>query len=318
MSNRRDFIKTALAGGAAASLTPFRVNAENGMDAPQRVDRRPLGRIGTPVSILGLGLGSAFTQPYKNKPEEAHALLETSLEYGINFWDTCRGYGPSERMIGPLVEKHREDIFLVTKSGGRDYDSFMRDVDTSLRELKTDHLDLLHMWNVKAHENLDRMEKGCFKAVQKLKDENVIDSYGVTGHSGADILTQAVQRFHPDALLSVFPCTRSDNGKYEDQLLPLARQEKMGVIAMKTVRHARGADLRGSDLIRYALSLDGIQCAIVGLDSLAHLKENTEMATAFLPMPAAERAQLHRTAVSVLADTEEPWQRPGYQDGAIV
>ena len=220
-------------------------------------------------------------------------------------------------MIGPVVEKHREKIYLVSKSGGRDYDSFMRDVETSLQKLKTDHLDLLHMWNLRGNEDLDRMEKGCFKAIQKLKEDKVIGHYGITGHSGADILFDAIYRFDPDAILTVFPCTRSDNGKYEDKVLPLAREKNLGVIAMKTVRHARGADLRGSDLIRYALSLEGVHCAIVGLDSLAHLEENVAMATGFKFMPENERAELSQTANRILAGITEPWKRPGYQDGAI-
>lgn len=318
MSNRRDFIKSALAGTAAASLSSLPSRGEEPKKKIGKIDHRALGKIKTPVSIVGLGLGSAFTRPYKDHPDEGRALLEQALEHGINYWDTCRGYDVSEDIIGPVVGKRRNEIYLVTKSGGRDYDSFMRDVDTSLRKLETDHIDLLHVWNLKANENLDQMEKGCFKAIQKLKDEKVIGHYGITGHSGADILVQAVKRFDPDAMLTVFPCTRSDEGKYEDDLLPLARERNMGVIAMKTVRHARGADLKGTDLIRYALSLEGVHSAIVGLDTLAHLRDNLEIASNFIHMPEDERAELSKTAVRVLANTTEPWNRPGYQDGKLV
>ncbi|MDF3129674.1 aldo/keto reductase [Kiritimatiellaeota bacterium B1221] len=317
MTHRRDFLKTALAGAAAAGLGKLTA-AETRAPAVAGIDRQALGKIGTPVSLLGLGLGSAFTQPYKNKVGEGQALLEQALEKGINYWDTCRGYGPSEEIIGPVVAKHRDKIFLVSKSGGRDYDSLMRDVETSLKNLKTDHLNILHMWNLKAKEDLDRMEKGCFKAVQKLKDEKVIHHYGITGHSGADVLCNALKRFHPDAMMTVFPCTRDDNGKYEDKLLPLAREQNVSVIAMKTVRHARGADLKGSDLIRYALSLDGIYCAVVGLDSLAHLNENVAMATNFTPFTKEEMTHLTRISTRVLANTQPPWEKPGYQDGALV
>jgi aryl-alcohol dehydrogenase-like predicted oxidoreductase len=214
-----------------------------------------------------------------------------------------------------MVERNRERIFLVTKSGGRSYDAFMRDVDESLRLLRTDHIDLLHIWNLPATADLDEIGKGAFRAVRKLKDEKVVSHHGVTGHSGAAILMRAMKRFDPDAVLTVFPCTRDDNGRYEDELLPLARERNMGVIAMKTVRHARNADLKGSDLIRYALSLDGIHSAIVGLDTIAHLRENMEMATAFRPMPADERAQLHQDAIRDLAGIPTPWEQPGYRDG---
>lgn len=317
MNNRRDFIKTALGGAAAAGLSRIRA-AEAEPDAgPQRVDRRPPGKIGIPVSILGLGLGSAYTRSHRDDPETARALLETALDHGVNYWDTCRGYGPSEDMIGPVVEKRREEIFLVTKSGARDYDGFMRDVETSLNKLRTDRLELLHLWNLGRNEDLDRMENGCFKAAEKLKDEKVIGHFGITGHSGAAVLMAAIRRFDPDALLSVYPCTRDDNGRYEDELLPLARERNMGVIAMKCVRKARNADLKGSDLIRYSLTLDGVHSAIVGLDTEAHLMENLKMATDFKPLGPGEMAGLHLDASRALADMPTPWEQPGYRDGAL-
>lgn len=130
------------------------------------------------------------------------------------------------------------------------------------------------MHNLPADADLDEIEGGALKAVTRLKDEKVIGHFGCSGHSGAGILMEAIRRFDPDAVLTTFPCTRNDEGRYEDELLPLARERKMGVIAMKMVRHARNADLNGSDLIRYALGLEGICCGIVGLDTETHLREN--------------------------------------------
>jgi len=318
MSTRRTFIKTAVAGTAAAGLSRVSAQASTPpLNADKPVDRRPLGRIGTPVSILGLGLGSAFTRPNQNDPEAVEKLLTRSLELGINFWDTSRGYGPSEDMIGPMVAKRRDEIYLVTKSRGRTYDAFMRDMDTSLKKLKTDHIDLMHIWNLPKNADLDEIENGAFKAIQKLKEDKVIKHFGVTGHSGAAILIAAMKRFNPDAVLTVFPCTRDDNGRYEDDLLPLAREKKMGMIAMKTVRRARNADLKGTDLIRYALGLEGIHTAIVGLDTLAHLNDNADMATNFKPLTDEKKAWLQQEASKALADVPTPWEQPGYQDGAI-
>ena len=301
-ATRRNFIKSVVAGGAAIGVskaiasgsTPSSVGAVSG-----RVDRRPLGRIGTPVSILGLGLGSVFRNA-NGTPEEAAAILEYALSKGINYWDTCRGYGISEELIGPVVSKRRDEIFLVTKSGSRDYDGFMSDFETSLKMLQTDHVDLMHIWNLKPADDIDVIEKGAFKAVMKLRDEKVIGSFGVTGHSGIDILQQAIL---------------PDDGAYEDILLPLARERKMGVIAMKVVRRARNADMKGTDLIRYALSLEGVQSAIVGTDTIGHLDDNSQMATNFQPLSATEQVAMHRTVIARLPDSVEPWQVPGYDDG---
>ena len=269
------------------------------------------------MSILGLGLGSAFFKPRQNSPETAAPILERALEHGINYFDTCRGYANSEELIGPVVEKRRDEIFLVTKSKGRTYDAFMKDVETSLGNLRTDHLDLLHIWNLPKNADLDEIENGALKAVHKLLDEKVISNFGVTGHSGAGVLIDAIKRFDPDAVLTVFPCTREDNGRYEDELLPLARERNMGVIAMKTVRKAIGADLIGTDLVRYAMSLEGITTAIVGLDTEAHLVENANMASGFKPLSRTEMAAMTDDVTVTLAGVPTPWLQPGYQDGCL-
>lgn len=318
MNSRRRFLKTALVGGTAASTTSI-AKAGNDTERPKKVDRRILGRTGAEVSILGLGLGSAFFKPYGKDRESGEKLLHHALNHGINYWDTSRGYGGglSEKIMGPVVEKRRNEIYLVSKSGKRDYDSFMRQAEESLKAMRTDYMDIYHIWNLDPRDDLDVIERGAFKAALKLKEEGVIKSFGVTGHSGARLLMDCIRRWDPDAILTVFPCTRQDEGRYEDELLPLARERNMGLVAMKTVRQARNADLRGSDLIRYALSLDGVHSTIVGLDTMAHLNENIEMATNFKHLPSEERAQLHRDATIALKGIPTPWEQPGYQDGSL-
>ena len=318
MSNRRNFIKTVLAGGALSATGAASASSNESTPAIKKVERRTLGRTGADVSILGLGLGSSFYKTYLDDLETGHALLHRALDHGINYWDTCRGYGESEVMIAPVVEKNRDKIYLVTKSGQRDYDGFMREAEESLKRLGTDHLDLLHLWNLKPEDDLAAMEKGCFKAVTKLKDEGVIKHYGITGHSGARLLMDAIQRFDPDAILTVYPCTRDDEGRYEDELLPMARERNMGVIGMKVFRRARNADLKGSDMIRYALSLTGVHSVIVGLDTQGHLDENIQMASNFKMMPKYEQAKLHKEAVHSLRHIPTPWEHPDYVDGSLV
>lgn len=316
-SNRRNFLKSVIAGGAALGISKVAASgsAVASSSVSGLVDRRPLGRLKKPVSILGLGLGSVFTNAHKTS-DEAAVTLEHALSKGINYWDTCRGYKTSEELIGPVVARRRDEIFLVTKSGSRDYDGFMRDFETSLKMLQTDHVDLMHIWNLKPSDDVDQIEKGAYQAVLKLRDEKVIGGFGITGHSGIDILQRAILRFDPDALLTVFPCTRPDDGAYEEVLLPLARERNMGVIAMKMVRRARNADLKGSDLIRYALSLEGVHCGIVGADTIGHIDDNSKMATGFQYLKSPEQAALYETVAVRLAGTVDPWNMPGYDDGA--
>jgi len=317
-SSRRDFIHRSLFGAAITGLLS-RAASTSAKTESRRVDRRQLGGIGADVSILGLGLGAAFIDGYERNLDAGHALLESALALGINYWDTARSYGPSEGMIAPVLARNRNRVFLASKSDARDYEGFKRDLDRSLQVLRTDHIDLYNLHDMQPHEsaNLSAIESGAVRAAREAKEEKIIRSFGVTGHSGAGILIECIKRFDPDAVLTIFPCTRPDKGRYEDELLPLARARKMGVIAMKTIRYARQANLPAKELLRYALSLDGVNTAIVGLDGLGHFNENATVASSFTPMKQARREELYQSASNALAGVLAPWDRPGYFDGSL-
>jgi uncharacterized protein len=319
-SSRRDFIRCGFGAVVGGLLSSARAVANSSKTASRVVDRRGLGRINADVSILGLGLGGEFMRGYAGSREAGHALLESALAQSINYWDTARDYGPSEGMIAPVLARNRDKIFLASKSDERDYEGFKRDLDRSLQVLRTDYIDLYHLHDLQPHEsvNLGAIEAGAVRAAREAKDQKVIRSFGITGHSGAGILIECIKRFDPDAVLTIFPCTRPDNGRYEDELLPLARSRKIGVIAMKTIRFARQANLPAKEFLRYALSLDGVQTAIVGLDSLEHLNENASVASNFRPMKQSRRDELYQGASRALAGMVAPWDRPGYLDGCII
>jgi uncharacterized protein len=317
-SSRRDFIRRSLFGAAITGLLS-RTASTSAKTESRRVDHRQLGRIGADVSILGLGLGAAFMDGYERNLDAGHALLESALALGINYWDTARSYGPSEGMIAPVLARNRDRVFLASKSDARDYEGFRRDLDRSLQVLRTDRIDLYNLHDMQPQEsaNLSAIESGAVRAARGAKEEKIIRSFGVTGHSGAGILIECIKRFDPDAVLTIFPCTRPDKGRYENELLPLARARKMGVIAMKTIRYARQANLPAKELLRYALSLDGVNTAIVGLDGLGHLNENATVASGFTPMKQAYREEFHQSASNALAGVLAPWDRPGYFDGSV-
>jgi len=324
-NDRRDFLKSAAFatgafGAAMASSSAGNARAAEPANpanpaapANKKMTTRQLGRIGAEVSILGAGLGSVFTRG-NGDPEAAHERLENALKAGVTYYDTARVYGPSEKLAGPFVKKHRDEIFLVSKSTQRDYDGFMRDFERSLTLLQTDRIDLYHMHSISRRDDIKAMDAGCAKACRELKEQGVIRAYGVTGHSGAASLEEAIKHLDPDALLTVLPASRPDRGRYEDVLLPLCQKRNMGVIAMKCVRHARDADLKGSDLIRYSLSLPGVHTAIVGLDTDAHLQENAAMASGFKPMDAQARRETSEFVQIALAGHPAPWERPSYND----
>jgi aryl-alcohol dehydrogenase-like predicted oxidoreductase len=317
-TSRRDFLRkiavTSAAVASAGGVTALAQESKPGVIVP----RRKLGRTGADVSILGLGLGSAYTKPFGDKPEQAEEMLHRALGFGINYWDTARIYANSEVLLGPVVEKVRDQIFLVSKSPSRDYDGFKADLEASMKNLRTDYLDLyhIHMLDPAKDTDLDLVENGAVKAAREAKEEGIINNFGVTGHADPEILMDGIRRWDPDAILTIFPADRPVNGAYEDKVLPLALEHNMGVIAMKAVRRVRETDWPAPQLIRYAMSLPGIATTIVGLDSIAHLDENVAMASNFQPLTSNQMAEMSQIVKSELAGLgTAPWDRPGYQDG---
>ena len=295
-SSRRDFIRRTLFGAAIGGLIS-RGSLPSAKADSRPVDRRKLGRTGADVSILGLGLGAAFMEQSLNT---AHALLESALARGINYWDTARSYGPSEGMIAPVLERNRNRVFLASKSDARDYDGFKRDLERSLQVLRTNYIDLYQLHDLRQHElaNLSAIESGAVRAAREAKDQKIIRAFGITGHASAGLMIECIKRFDPDTVLTIFLATRPEQGRYEDELLPLARSRKIGVIAMKAIRYGRQAKLPATELLRYTLSLDGVHSAVVGLDSFTHLNEDAAVASGFRPMKTVDRFELHRDAAS--------------------
>lgn len=317
-SSRRDFIRRTLFGGAIGGALSHAVSSFAQSDSG-KVDRRRLGRVGVDVSILGLGLGGAFMDAYEGRVEAGHAMLESALAKGINYWDTARSYGPSEGMIAPVLARNRNRVFLASKSDSRDYDGFKRDLEESLRVLRTDYIDLYQLHDLRPYEsaNLSAIESGAVRAAREAKAQKTIRAFGITAHSGAGFLSECIKRFDPDTVLTVFLATRPENGRFENELLPLARSREMGVIAMKTIRYGRAAGLPAAELLRYTLSLDGVHTTIIGLDTPAHLAANVAVTSGFKAMRKADRDEFHGEARGVLASVVQPWENPEYVDGTV-
>ncbi len=315
--SRRGFVATSVGGGLAGLAS---VSGAEPKSAEKKVDRRVLGRTGAEVSIYGLGLGSAFWKPMAGNPEGARKILERALEFGINYWDTAHSYKGSEELVGPVLEQRRSEVFMVSKSSTKTYDDFMFELEGSLKRLRTDYLDLYHMhnWQPEKGDTSPKAREGAWKAAVKAKKQGMIKHYGVTGHSGPDILMECIKAFDPDALLTTFPANRPDNGRYEDELLALAVERNMGVIAMKSVRHVRNSDENPTELMRYAMSLPGVSTTIIGTGEVNHVEANARLATSFNSFDSKQRTDFSgKVAMSIPTGLPQPWDLPGYDDGML-
>lgn len=280
---RRRFLQTAAISSAAAMVPSLAGNAAAKKTAsilPEgQLPQRRLGRTNKMVSCLGFGGGSQWCNwPAKDEMLQKH--IDHAINLGITYFDTARSYGngKSEERYGKfLTPKFRNQIFLNSKSGERTYDGVMKDIETTLGLLKTDHLDLYCMHAIDKIEDVDKLlaQGGGYKAFLKLRDEGVVKSIGFSYHKWNDASQKSFKEFDIDVVMCPINAARS-NGN-EDNLIPLAQKRDLGIIAIKVMgQNALIGSVSGDDLLRYAMTLP-ISVLNVGMDNFAALESCVEV-----------------------------------------
>src|SRR6058998_280497 len=168
--SRRDFLKSTTAAVVLGA-------AERALGAAgTSLSKRRLGKTGEMISCIAFGSGSRFCS-IENE-DAAQALLEQAFALGINYFDTAGSYTRrplerlSEKRLGEFSKQRRKDIFLATKIDPRDRDGALRSVETSLKFLQTDYLDLIQIHSLSNLNDLERMggPDGVIAAIQELRD----------------------------------------------------------------------------------------------------------------------------------------------------
>ena len=279
---RRRFLQTAAITSAAAMVPSLAGNAaaKTASVLPEgQLPQRRLGRTNKMVSCLGFGGGSQWCNwPAKDEMLQKH--IDHAINLGITYFDTARSYGngKSEERYGQfLTPKYRNQIFLNSKSGERTYDGVMKDIETTLGLLKTDHLDLYCMHAIDKIEDVDKLlaQGGGYKAFLKLREEGVVKSIGFSYHKWNDASQKSLKEFDIDVVMCPINAARS-NGN-EDNLIPLAQKRDLGIIAIKVMgQNALIGSVSGDDLLRYAMTLP-ISVLNVGMDNFAALESCVEV-----------------------------------------
>jgi aryl-alcohol dehydrogenase-like predicted oxidoreductase len=235
------------------------------IDAP--LPRRPLGRTGHQATLFGLG-GEGILRTH-GRTTEAVRVIERALDQGVNYCDTAPAYDGSLDYYGAALGERRRDIFLASKTHERSRDGSLRLLDESLRRLRTDHLDLWQLHDLRTMHDLDRIfgRGGAIEALVQARAEGRVRFLGITGHHDPAILLEAMRRFQFDTLLVALNAADVHRLPFISTVLPEAARQDMGVIGMKVL--AQGALLgrariTAEEAIGYVLSLPGVSHVIVG------------------------------------------------------
>jgi uncharacterized protein len=182
--SRRDFLKTLALAGAGALFLGNRSSAGPSTSAPAKsslkVSKRPFGKSGIDVSILGMGGMYDILNNQMN--------LKQSLERGVTYWDTADCYegGRSEKGMGKFFAAHpetRPEIFLVSKSDARDPAGMSSLLARSLERMKTDYLDLYFVHGI---ERIDELNEDTQTWARRMKKEGKIKLFGFSAHKNME------------------------------------------------------------------------------------------------------------------------------------
>src|SRR5215469_4643486 len=325
--NRRDFLKagTALTAGLIAQSA---VPASATIPAPPQnpategaMPTRNLGKTGYRVGIFSLGGQAALERA--NNAAVAVPIIEKALDLGVNYIDTSSIYGGperwSEQYIGKVMKTRRSEAFLASKTKERTKDGSLRMLETSLKLLNTDHLDLWQLHDIGTDNEVQQIfaKGGAMEALLQAKEQKMVRLLGITGHFRPEPLIDCIHRYPFDAILMAVNAADPHHYSFSEQLLPLAVEKQMGIIGMKVPARGRilsswtpppieqqkhswegmaiQTDKPGTLTMReamyYTLSRP-VSTVIIGCDSTAQLEENVQLARGFMPINEKQQTEL--------------------------
>ncbi|MBR3382427.1 MAG: aldo/keto reductase [Clostridia bacterium] len=244
----------------------------------------PFGNTGLTVSRVGFG-GIPIQ---RIDAEGTKKLFEKLLERGVNYIDTARGYTVSEEYIGYAIDslKCRDKLYLATKSMAAAKDAFSKDIETSLRNLRTDYIDLYQIHNP-SMEKLDTIlaPGGALEALMEAKAAGKIGHIGLTAHSAA-VFERALGLDFVESIMFPYNIVETQGR----ELVEKCRECGKAFIAMKPL--AGGAIEDGAAAMRYLLTDPNVTVVIPGMFEEREVIENTSFDDS--PLTEDERMRIEQ------------------------
>jgi predicted aldo/keto reductase-like oxidoreductase len=296
--NRRQFLKAGMVGATSAMLgASVLANASHGAAAAEpfafpKPVYRTLGRTGLNISVVSFG---AMLTP---EPE----VIKIALDHGVNYIDTARIYmgGKNEEIVGRAIQGRRQKLCVATKTKSTTKDDIIRDVETSLKALETDYIDVIQLHSLVDKDRI--FQPDAREALITLKKQGKVRFFGVTTHKNqADVLNALVDdkdRFFHTALVGYNFKTE----KSVTEAIARAAKANIGIIAMKTqtggyVTQEMGLISPHQAALKWVLQNRNITAAIPGMRDMAELRE--DIAVMGMPFQVADERILQRYSAAI-------------------
>lgn len=248
------------------------------------MQKRRLGRTGLDVSIIGFG---AIKLPGVQR-DNAVKIINRALDLGVNYIDTARNYRDSEEKIGLVLKDRRSECFIATKTTARDADGLMRDLETSLRNLQTDKIDVYQLHTVSDGDTYKRVMApgGALEGAKKAKAQGKIDHIGISIHRDLETMRAAIKSDEFETIMLAY--SPLDQEGVGEEILPMAKERDMGVVTMKPLsggllclpeheREKLGRDPIASGSLRFIVSNENVTLAIPGMTNMREVEGNASV-----------------------------------------
>jgi aryl-alcohol dehydrogenase-like predicted oxidoreductase len=222
-SSRRKFLQTGLVLPAAGLVASHYSDAFG--QAPAGVTYRTLGKTGLKVSAVGCGIGIT--------PDPA--VLNRAVDLGVNYFDTARMYGKSEDIAGEAFKGKRNKIVLASKTDARTKADVFKDMDTSLKALQTDHVDI---WHLHSRDTPDTITDEAVEACETLKKQGKTRFMGVSSHGIYAVVDRIVSIGKFDVVQTTY--SYPINSHLRSASIKKLYDAGIGVVAMKVILAVAG------------------------------------------------------------------------------
>jgi aryl-alcohol dehydrogenase-like predicted oxidoreductase len=291
-------------------------------DIPTRV----LGRTGEQVSAIGLGGWHLGFSSLSDR--DSLRLIRTAIDRGITFLDNCWDYneGRSESRMGQaLQDGYRGRVFLMTKIDGRSRKAATRQLDESLRRLRTDRIDLVQHHEILRYEDPHRIfdPEGANAALVEARQAGKLRYIGFTGHKDPHIHLHMLETadahdFAFDTVQMPLNVMDAHYRSFERMVLPELVRRGIGVLGMKSMANGqilRSKTVTAVECLHYALNLP-TSVVITGCERMEILEQALEAVRSFHPLTGSQvQALLGRTAKAAATGEFELFKTSSVYDG---
>lgn len=290
---------------------PAETRSGNRPAPPEPLPHRRFGKTGERVPVLGLGTGPAG---FGLSDEEAVALYHAAIDRGVTYLDTAPGYERAQAQLGQVLPTRREEVFLATKCWTPRADEALKILEQSLKDLRTDHVDLLYAHCIGSFEPEQLLAPdGVFAGLREAQRRGWTRYIGFTAHHFTWKAEVLLRELEIDAVMLAMNYADRHTYGFEERILPRACELDLGVAVMKVYGGAKGMDYKNErhsalgdrphhPAFRYALGLPGAAVAVIGMYTVEELERNIEWARGWEPLSQAERARLDAQGRDVAAE----------------